>query len=143
MRHSAEMSRPFPRFVAYLHTSQICGVCRGVKVGIRGLLNWTAENLFLAMVCCVKDQSCYFPVCHVAVYWERLISAKSGPLSKHLLYNVSKRLGLSKRIKMSSCVASDHLNVYTTSVYARCTNVLFLYMGCIVYRFLLIFMILY
>jgi hypothetical protein len=37
----------FARCVAYLHTPQICRACRGVKVGIHGLLNWTAENLYL------------------------------------------------------------------------------------------------
>jgi hypothetical protein len=35
--------------MAYLHTPQICGTCRGVKVGIHGLLNWTAENLYLPL----------------------------------------------------------------------------------------------
>jgi hypothetical protein len=34
------------RCVAYLHTPQIYRTCRGVKVGIHGLLNWTAENLY-------------------------------------------------------------------------------------------------
>jgi hypothetical protein len=28
---------------------QFCGTCRGVKVGIHGLLNWTAENLYLGL----------------------------------------------------------------------------------------------
>jgi hypothetical protein len=37
------------RCVAYLHTPQICGICRGVKVGIHGLLNWTAENFHLGI----------------------------------------------------------------------------------------------
>jgi hypothetical protein len=36
--------------MAYLHTPQICGTCRGVKVGIHGLLNWTAENLYLGFL---------------------------------------------------------------------------------------------
>jgi hypothetical protein len=49
MRHSAQMSRLLRRCVAYLHTPQICGTCRSVKVGIHGLLNWTAENLYLGM----------------------------------------------------------------------------------------------
>jgi hypothetical protein len=44
------MSKLLPRFMAYLHTPQICGLCRGVKVGIRGLLNWTAEKLFLGLL---------------------------------------------------------------------------------------------
>jgi hypothetical protein len=47
MRHSADMSRLLRRCVAYLHTPQICGTCRGVKIGIHGLLNWTAANLYL------------------------------------------------------------------------------------------------
>jgi hypothetical protein len=46
-RQSADMSRLLQRCVAYLHTPQICGTCRGVKVRIYGLLNWTAKNLYL------------------------------------------------------------------------------------------------
>jgi hypothetical protein len=51
VRRGAECGIPQTRLlrrcVAYLHTPQICGTCRGVKVGIHGLLNWTAENLYL------------------------------------------------------------------------------------------------
>jgi hypothetical protein len=42
-----KMSRLLRRCVTYLHTPQICGTCRGGKVGIHGSLNWTAENLYL------------------------------------------------------------------------------------------------
>jgi hypothetical protein len=38
-----------------LHTPQICGTCRGVKVGIHGLLNWTAENLYLGVLMSIAD----------------------------------------------------------------------------------------
>jgi hypothetical protein len=40
IRHSAEMSGLLPRFVAYLHTPQICGVSHGVKVGLRRISSW-------------------------------------------------------------------------------------------------------
>jgi hypothetical protein len=46
VRHGAENVRAFAGFCglyAYVTDLQI----RGVKVGIRGLLNWTAENVFL------------------------------------------------------------------------------------------------
>jgi hypothetical protein len=55
MRHSAEMSRLLRRWVAYLHTPQICGTCHGVKVGIHGSLNLTAANL-RALKQCVYDR---------------------------------------------------------------------------------------
>jgi hypothetical protein len=43
--------------MAYLHTPQICRTCRGVKAGIHGLLNWTAENLYLGKTLS-KNRSC-------------------------------------------------------------------------------------
>jgi hypothetical protein len=39
------MSTLLPRVVAYSHTPQVCGLCRGVKVGIRGLLLDFGESL--------------------------------------------------------------------------------------------------
>jgi hypothetical protein len=48
------------RWVAYLHTPQICGTCRGVKVGIHGLLNWTAANLYLG--CDIYENKSYPPL---------------------------------------------------------------------------------
>jgi hypothetical protein len=51
--------------VAYLHTSQICG--RGVKVGIHGLLNWTAENLYLGNAISQNNQNQIVCVCSLGL----------------------------------------------------------------------------
>jgi hypothetical protein len=51
-----KMSRLLRRCVAYLHTLQICCTCRSDKVGIHGLLDWTAENFYLGVTLDKADQ---------------------------------------------------------------------------------------
>jgi hypothetical protein len=64
MRHSTQMPRLLRRCVAHLHTPQICGTCRGIKVGIHGLLNWTAENLYLGTFGSIMRQTVILLFCN-------------------------------------------------------------------------------
>jgi hypothetical protein len=41
--------------------------CRGVKVGIHGLLNWTAENLYLGLLLHLQDEGFFNPTLASAV----------------------------------------------------------------------------
>jgi hypothetical protein len=51
VRHGAECDilQKCQGFLRRCVALQICGTCCGVKVGIHGLLNWTAENLYLGL----------------------------------------------------------------------------------------------